>query len=123
MILVDTAVWVDHFRKPEDELMRLLDDEHVLSHPFVTGELAMGRFKDRESILLMIQDQPPTCIAEDEEVVRFVTQNNLHGLGLSYIDAHLLVAVQLTPGASIWTRDERLKKAAASLGISALQLR
>jgi hypothetical protein len=39
------------------------------------------------------------------------------GGGGGYIDAHLLVAVQLTPEAVLWTRDKRLLEVAQELGM------
>ena len=38
MILVDTSVWIDHFRHGNDKLMRLLESQLVVTHPFVVGE-------------------------------------------------------------------------------------
>ena len=40
MILVDTSVWVDHFRRASAELSTLLAARVVLVHPFIVGELA-----------------------------------------------------------------------------------
>lgn len=39
-ILVDTAVWVAHLRGRLPALAALLEQERVLTHPFVVGELA-----------------------------------------------------------------------------------
>ena len=39
---------------------------------------------------------------------------------IGYVDAHLLAAVRLTPGASLWTPDKRLQTAAAHLNVAAL---
>jgi predicted nucleic acid-binding protein len=41
MTLVDTSVWIEHFRAGSDRLRTLLFDEQVLCHPFVVGELGM----------------------------------------------------------------------------------
>jgi hypothetical protein len=41
----------------------------------------------------------------------------LFGLGIGYVDVHLLAAVRLTSGASLWTRDKRLLMVASHLGI------
>ena len=38
-MLVDTSVWVDHLRRTELELVRLLDNGEVMIHPFIIGEL------------------------------------------------------------------------------------
>ena len=42
MTLVDTSIWIDHFRSPDRRLASLLHDGQVLSHPFVIGELGLG---------------------------------------------------------------------------------
>ena len=118
MLLVDTSVWIDHLRKRDEELARLLEGNRVLSHPMVVGELAMGNLQGREVILRTLQDMPQAAVAEDEEVLHFISARKLFGQGLSYVDAHLLAAVQLTPGASLWTRDKRLAKAAVDLSLA-----
>jgi predicted nucleic acid-binding protein len=123
LILTDTSVWSDHFGTPDASLMMLLDEELILGHHFVTGELAMSRFKNREITLVALADLPQSARAEDDEVVRFVTQNKLQGLGLSYIDVHLLVSALLTPGTLVWTRDKSLRNAAELLGVAAKHLR
>lgn len=37
---------------------------------------------------------------------------------IGYVDAHLLAAVALTPGAALWTRDMRLASLARTLGLA-----
>lgn len=118
MILVDTSVWVDHLRKVDRAMQRLLDDADVLSHPLLIGELAMGHLHPREAILEMLKELPAATIADHDEVLRFISQQQLYGLGIGYIDAHLLAAVRLTPDASLWTRDGRLLKVAESLNLA-----
>ncbi len=118
MMLVDTSVWTDHLRKGDEDLARLLRGNRVLSHPLIVGELAMGNMGERETVLRTLQDLPQAAVAEEEEVLHFVSARKLFGLGLSYVDAHLLAAVQLTPGASLWTRDKRLAKAAMDLSLA-----
>ena len=118
MLLVDTSVWIDHLRKGDDDLARMLGGNRVLSHPLIVGELAMGNLKEREVVLQALQDLPQAAVAEEEEVLHLISARKLFGLGLSYVDAHLLAAVQLTPGASLWTRDKRLAKAATDLSLA-----
>jgi hypothetical protein len=48
-----------------------------------------------------------------------IASKGLFGLGIGYIDAHLLASVLLTPGALLWTRDKRLLAASAQLGVAA----
>lgn len=43
MILADTSIWIDHFRHTDSELLRIIEDDRLLCHPAVIGELAKGR--------------------------------------------------------------------------------
>ncbi len=120
MILVDSSVWVDHLRSGDATLARLLDDGRVIAHPFVVGELALGSLRQRELILTALQDLPQAVVASDIEVLRFINQQALYGLGIGYVDAHLLASVRLTAGGSLWTRDRRLQSVADRLGVAAV---
>lgn len=119
MILVDTSIWIDPLRKGDATLADLLEQRRVLAHPFVTGELSLGSLRQREIVLNSLQELPQAEIAHDEEVLHFIADEALFGLGIGYVDAHLLASVRLTPGTSIWTRDKRLLAAAARLSLAA----
>jgi predicted nucleic acid-binding protein len=118
MILVDTSVWIDHFRASEPYLVQLIDDESALTHPFIIGEFALGSFKQRASVIEWFQDMTIAPKAEDQEVMEMIETHRLFGLGIGYVDAHLLACVRLTGGARLWTRDKRLSAAAQLMGIS-----
>jgi hypothetical protein len=119
VILVDTSVWVDHLRAGDKALTDLLDTGRVLAHPFVIGELALGHLRQSELLLSFLQDLPQATVAMDQEVLHFIHRHALSGLGIGYVDAHLLAATRLTVGASLWTRDKRLLAAAERLGLAA----
>jgi predicted nucleic acid-binding protein len=119
VILVDTSVWVDHLRAGDEILARLLDAGRVLGHPFVTGEIALGALRQRDLVLGALRELPQAILASDEEVLHFIDRHALFGHGIGYVDAHLLAAVRLTAGASLWTRDRRLQRVAAQLGWAA----
>jgi len=118
VILVDTSVWVDHFRAGDQGLAGLLEAGKVLAHPFVIGGLALGNLPQRDQALRELQDLPQAKVATDREVLYFVDRHRLFGLGVGYVDAHLLAAVSLTAGAGLWTRDRRLGRAADRLGLA-----
>jgi predicted nucleic acid-binding protein len=118
MILVDTSIWIDHLRQRDERLSGLLNQGQVLAHPFVIGELALGNLQNRGAILAALQDLPQTPVATDGEALGFIQENFLYGMGIGYIDAHLLAAVRLAPGAMLWTRDKRLLAAATKLGLA-----
>lgn len=119
MILVDTSVWIDHFRHNDTTLFQSLDRQQILSHPFVIGELALGSLRQRDIILEALRGLPSALVAREEEVHAFIERHSLFGIGIGYIDAHLLAATLLTSGAQLWTRDKRLRSAAARLGVDA----
>ena len=41
-VLVDTSVWVAHFRQRHEHLVQLLLADQAMVHPLVLGELACG---------------------------------------------------------------------------------
>ena len=114
MILVDTSVWIDHLRTGNQALARLLENEEVFGHPFVTGELACGNLRNREEILFRISSLPQATMADHAEVLRFVEQYELMGRGVAWIDLHLLCSAVLSH-ARFWTLDTRAARVAAML--------
>ncbi len=115
MIVVDTSVWVDHLRLGDAHLADRLAHGRVGIHPFVLGEIACGTLADRTMVLELLGELPTPHVAESAEVLGFIERYGLAGKRIGYVDVHLLAAVALTPGASLWTRDKRLHLAACSL--------
>lgn len=118
MILVDTSVWVDHLRKGEAALAGLLNDGAVLMHVYVVGELALGKLQDRSVIQALLR-LPQAPMASASELLRYIEAVSLFGMGIGYVDAHLLAAASLSPSTQIWTRDKRLRAASQQLGLCA----
>jgi predicted nucleic acid-binding protein len=117
LILVDTSVWVDHLHGGNTRLERLLNEGTVLVHPFVVGELALGRLKRRSEILGLLDEMPRAEAAAHDEVLAFVDRNDLAGAGVGWIDVHLLVSAALSR-APLWTLDRRLAAVADRLALS-----
>ena len=115
MVLVDTSVWVSHFRQANAGLAELLSAGEVVCHPFVIGELACGNLANRTEIISLLEALPAASVAEHEEVLIFIDAQQLMGKGLGYIDVHLLAAA-LMSGVSLWTLDTKLDEAARRLG-------
>jgi hypothetical protein len=116
MILVDTAVWIDHLRNSEPLLVNLLTANRVLSHPFVRGELALGNLSQRSVILDALDNLPQAPVAFADEINLFIETHALYGLGIGLIDVHLLASTQLA-NAKLWTRDKRLLAVAMRLDV------
>jgi hypothetical protein len=115
MILVDTSVWIDHLRKADPTMLHLLTRGNVLCHPLVIGEIAVGSFKNRDRILGQLELLPVATVADHHEALRFISHHKLFGLGIGYIDVHLLASVRLTPDTTLWSRDKRLAIVAQTL--------
>ena len=117
MILVDTSVWIDHFRRTEPRLVAALDREDVLVHPFVVGELACGNLRNRRGILALLRRLPEAPSATDEEALTLIERRSLSGRGIGFVDVHLLASVVLHGTARLWTGDRLLAQVAADLEV------
>ena len=118
MILVDTSVWIDHFRRMDVTLADLLNAGVVACHPFVIGEIACGTLKDRARILDALGQLPLVPLASHREAMVFLERRRLAGCGIGWVDMHLLASTTLAGGARFWTRDKRLAGVAADLGLA-----
>ena len=116
MVLVDTSVWVSHFRQGSPRLQELLLDGSIVCHPFVIGELACGKIKNRKEVISLLQALPMLEVVEHEELLVFIEHNRLMGIGLGFVDVHLMAAAVLT-GVPLWTFDRRLKQVSAKFHI------
>ena len=116
MTLVDTSVWVTHFRRPQSSLIRLLGDFSAGIHPFVIGELACGNLKHRALTLGDLARMPEAPLATEAEVLHLLESRRLRGEGLGWVDVHLLASA-LLGGWDLLTADRTMQRAARRLGI------
>lgn len=104
-------------RRAEVRLQRLMADRRLLMHPYAIGEIMLGSIANRAIVLTTLTDLPQAPIATHDEVLALIERERLHGLGIGYVDAHLLAAARLAD-AALWTRDKRLLAAAELLGLA-----
>ena len=116
MILIDTSVWIEHFRAANDEVVTLLTEGQVLTHAFVIGEIACGGQRQRQEILSLLPLLPKAKLASDSEVLSLIDDYELYGKGIGWIDAHLLASCLLSQS-SLWTIDKKLSRLARVVGI------
>jgi predicted nucleic acid-binding protein len=115
MTLVDTSVWIDHLQKGNSQLEKLLNENNVLIHPFIIGEVSLGIIKNREEILGLLNELPLATVANHEEVLTFIEINELIGSGIGWIDAHLLASMRIS-NAYMLTTDKAMLNAMKKLG-------
>jgi predicted nucleic acid-binding protein len=117
MVLVDSSLWIDHFRVANLPLARLLKDAKVVVHPFVIGELACGRLARRHEVLSLLAKLPQVEPVSDSEALSFIEANGLAGSGVGWVDVHLLASARLAR-ASFYTADKALARVAQRLGLA-----
>lgn len=119
MILVDTSVWIDHLARGDSGLRSLLEEGEVLMHPYIVSEIALGSLTRRDETVGALQALPEIPLARHVEVMAFLANERLFGVGIGYVDLHLLAATRLAVGTKLWTRDRRLLQAALKLDLAA----
>lgn len=107
-VLVDTSIWVDHFRRRNKNLSDLLEADSVLMHPMILGELACGTPPARAQTLADLDMFQLSQQSSVQEVMNFVDREKLFGLGCGLVDMMLLASTLMTPGTELWTLDKRL---------------
>jgi hypothetical protein len=119
LVLVDTSVWRRYLggstRPPETRaLADLLDeDDAVLSHDAVIGELVLGGLSPRARALMDALPRAPQI--PNDEVLLLIDLRKLPRRGIGWVDAHLLAST-LVASAVLWTLDKALAKIAAEFG-------
>lgn len=118
-VLVDTSVWIDHFRNRNENLVSLLTLDMAMSHPLIVTELACGTPPaPRSRTLTDIATLPQARQATLDEVRNFIEREKLYGLGCGVVDLALLASTLLTPGSRLWSLDRRLVELAQRFDVA-----
>jgi predicted nucleic acid-binding protein len=118
-VVVDTSVWVDHFRRGNSALVWLTTQDRALVHPMVIAEIACGtppapRSQTLDNLALLQACKQASL----SEVMAFIERERLYGLGCGVVDLSLLASTIITPGAALWTLDKRLADLAERFGVA-----
>ncbi len=116
-VLVDTSVWINHFRELNQGLIDLLDWDAVLIHPMIVAELACGTPPSRTNTLSYMAALKQSQQASLSEVMDFIEREKLYGQGCGIVDMSLLASTLITPGAELWTMDNRLSSMAEKFDV------
>jgi predicted nucleic acid-binding protein len=122
MILVDTSIWIRHFRKTNIELSENLVCGRVSIHSMIIGELACGSLPDRKNTLHYFSKLPFASNSLDREVMQFIESHQLMGRGIGYVDAHLLTAAIIN-NHKLWSADKKLHAIAITFGVGYIETR
>ncbi|HEY8270565.1 MAG TPA: PIN domain-containing protein [Pseudobdellovibrionaceae bacterium] len=116
MILVDTNVWIEHFKVSSPQLIELLMEGRVVTHEFILGELSLTHFnkKDREKIFERLRALERVKTSKHEEVYDFSFHSKLSEKGIGWIDSHLLHAC-VTQKLELLTFDKNLSQLAKKI--------
>jgi len=118
-VLIDTSVWVDHFKQRNDVLVDLIQIDLALTHEMVLAELACGtppapRAQTLDDIRLLRRSNQASL----DEVMEFIERQELYGRGCGLVDLALLASTLMTPGCTLWTLDNRLDNLAKRFGVA-----
>ena len=114
-VLVDTSVWVSHFKQKNQHLVALLQDGMVVCHPYVVAEIACGTPPNRRAIIGMLAELESAPVATQTELLAMLEIQRLYGRGCGLVDMSLLASALLGSGALLWTLDKRLEQVASEL--------
>ena len=121
MILADTSIWVELFRKGrfKAEMENLITSDQLCIHPFVSAELALGSLPERGRTLVYLDQLTALPIVRLADVRVMIEARGLWAKGIGLTDAQLLAACLASPGTHLWTLDVPLGRIAESIGIRA----
>ncbi|MFZ4778036.1 MAG: type II toxin-antitoxin system VapC family toxin [Terrimicrobiaceae bacterium] len=117
MILADTSLWVDHFRRGHPRFEAALQQNRIFTHQVVIGELATGNLGNRKHVLALLRRLPAVKSATADECLAFLESHRLYGRGVGWSDIQLLAAARLSK-VMLWTIDKRLAEASRHLGVA-----
>jgi len=118
MILVDTSLWIEYFSARQPLLHELIADRQAAIHDLVIGELAVGDLRDRAATLYALSRIKQSEHVSDQEALALIEAEDLWGIGLGFVDVHLLASALITPNCQLWSRDKRLAATAERLGVA-----
>jgi predicted nucleic acid-binding protein len=108
-VLVDSSVWVGHFKQRNDHLVALLEAGGVVCHPYIVGEVACGTPPARKTVIGLLLELESIPVATQEELLAMMDARHLYGRGCGFVDMSLLASVLLSEKTLIWTMDKRFE--------------
>lgn len=118
-VLVDTSVWVHHFRYGNEWLVQLLESDRVFVHPMIIAEIACGTPPEPRTQTLASLRLLQFCTqATLSEVMHLIEKEKLYGQGCGLVDMMLLASTLITPDVLLWILDKRLANLACRFHVA-----
>ena len=117
MILVDTSIWIDHFKKKNEILSQWILDGMVCTHSLIIQEICLGDFKQKVKIIDSLKHLIIIPMISHQEFILFSTKHNFRKVGV--VDVHLIASAILSR-CSIMTSDKSLALAAQKVDLKTL---
>jgi hypothetical protein len=117
-ILVDSSVWVGHFKQRNEQLAELLEAGVVVCHPHIVMEIACGTPPNRRAIIGMLAELESTPVATSTELLAMLEGQRLYGRGCGLVDLSLIASALLANKTLLWTLDKRLDQIASELNLA-----
>jgi len=115
MILVDTSIWIEFFKKKEPfftELKELIESNEVITHQIIFGELLQGCKNIREVEVISDYYDNLQKISDDRSFIhagKLSSSFKLFDKGIGLIDAVLIYHCREN-GFKLWTLDKKILK-------------
>ena len=116
MILVDSSVWIDRFRRSDRTLNGKTANREILMHPFVMADVLLGSLRDRKRTGDSVENIEAVPVAAHADVHAKLEEWRAFGRGIGWVDLHLLASAQI-PAFFLWTRGRRLGALADEIGL------
>ncbi|TGK27541.1 PIN domain-containing protein [Leptospira gomenensis] len=115
MVLVDTSIWIEFFKRKEpyfSELRDLIESSEVIVHEVIFGELLQGcKSKLEVSFILEYWENLNTLTAENSflEAGKLSYDQKLKDKGVGLIDS-VIINEAMKRNLKLWTLDKKILK-------------
>jgi predicted nucleic acid-binding protein len=119
VVIVDTSAWIDLIRGLPTPVEELLGQNRIVLHPFVFGELMLNGLPSSGPFsAAAFAKIAPAPVASTAETTAYIGWAKLAGMGVGYVDTHLLVSAKLLSGGCILSQDRNLRLQAERLSLA-----